>query len=294
MKKTEYTGSRLLSDEEKRHELDAEKLDDYELPEFSKEVPTASKITNSKEGITVQHEWKNTKSPSIKIKKFIFRKEEALADLYRVAARDGADSLCFKHNGVTYIIRKTIADVAQALYNAYKKLGSSLETIVGYFRTVLENDYVLAKVSDQDCWAFDKRIARGDLKYLDVGDLQRNERTKLGELITEKIAELHAGNLVLGRFSLNNVLLGKNGLMLSDLRKLRATRKRSYPIDEFKSILQYLFGIGVAAREDIYSSVAYYTTKNESRCKEWYFEKTGKKTDDSFDIALKLEEEVYN
>jgi hypothetical protein len=293
MKKTEYAEAHIPSADEKLQELETGKHDDYELPEFSKEVPVSSRKHESGDGVTMEYSWKRTDSPSIRVNRLIFRSDEDLSGLYRIGARDGADSICFRHNNVTYIARKTAHEIAQALYNAYGKIKGAIENIVGYLTTVLGSDYVISKV-EQEFWSFDRRITRGSIHYVDVDHLKAKSRSKLTEMIAEKIAELHAGNVIIGRFTLNNVLLGRDDVTLSDLRKMRVSRKRAYVIEEFKSILQYLFAIGFATREDIYCAIAYYTGKNELSCNEWYQEKTGKKPADQFDLAAKMEEEVYN
>lgn len=292
MKKTEYIES-LTSQKDRLGELCAEKQDDYELPEFSRDVPISSRSYETGKETVVEYEWKRTDSPSIRVKKAKFRKGESLADLYRVAARDGADSICFKHNNTTYILRKTVQEVAEALYNAYGKIKGALENIVGYLRTVFGNDYVIAKVEDES-WAFDKRIAKGNINYIELDSLGKKNKSKLFDMIIEKIAELHSGNLIIGRFTLNNILLGNYDMKISDLRKLRVSRKRSYVIEEFKNVLQYLFAIGLANREDVYCAIAYYTAKNEDSCREWYQERTGKKSKDTFNIATRIEEEIYS
>jgi hypothetical protein len=293
MKKTEYAEMRIPSADEKLHELESGKHDDYELPEFSKEVPVTSRRHENGNDVTVEYDWKRTESPSIRINRVTFRAGEDLSDLYRIGARDGADSICFRHNNTTYIARKTAHEIAQALYNAYGKIKGALEDIVGYLQTVLGNDYVVSKV-EHESWAFDRRVARGNVQYVDVDTLEPKNRSRLTEMITEKIAELHASNIIIGRFTLNNILLSGDDMKLSDLRKLRVSRKKSYVIEEFKSILQYLFAIGFATREDIYCAIANYTARNEGSCTEWYQEKTGAKKADPFDVAAKIEEEVYN
>jgi hypothetical protein len=293
MKKTEYVEAHTPSADEKLRELETGKHDDYELPEFTKEVPVSSRRHESDGSITMEYDWKRTESPSIRISRLTFRGSEDLSGLYRIGARDGADSICFRHNNATYIARKTAHEIAQALYNAYGKIKGAIENIVGYLHTAFGNDYVMSKV-EQESWVFDRRIAKGNIEYVDVDNLGSRNRSKLTEMIAEKIAELHAGNVIMGRFTLNNILLSSDDMKLSDLRKLRVSRKRSYVIEEFKNILQYLFAIGFATREDIYCAIAYYAGKNEESCAEWYQEKTGKKPADPFDVATKIEEEVYN
>lgn len=291
MKKTEFAF--MQSPEDRQTSLDAGKQEDYELPEFSKEVPASSKKRESGDTVTVEYEWKESQAQRVKVKRIDFRKGENLSDLYRIAARDGADSICFRHNGSTYILRKTVREIAQALYNAYGKIKGALENVVGYMHTVLGNDYVLSKV-ESESWAFDKRIAKGDVHYVDVDTLDSKCKDRLVEMIAENIADLHAENLIIGRFTLNNILLSSNDMKFTDLRKLRVSRRRAFVIEEFKSILQYLFAIGLATREDIYCAIAYYAARNEEGCNEWYQEKNGKKTPDQLDIVGKIEEEVYN
>jgi hypothetical protein len=293
MKKTEFAESHMLAADERLHELEAGKHEDYSLPEFTKEVPISSKRKESGDRVTLEYEWKDSASPTIKVKKLDYRKGTDLTGLYRVAARDGADSISFRHKNATYILRKTAMEIAQALYNAYGKVKGVLENVVGYLRTVLGNEYVISRV-DTESWAFDRRIARGDVQYVDVDDLNRDNKGRLMEMLTEKISSLHSNNLIIGRFTLNNILLNENDLKLTDLRRLRVSRKRSYVIEEFKSILQYLFALGIASREDVYVSLAHYTAENEKSCEEWYQGKTGNKPSEQLDLISFLEGEIYS
>ncbi|MEW6036110.1 MAG: hypothetical protein AB1529_05845 [Candidatus Micrarchaeota archaeon] len=291
MKKTEFafiheTGNR-------QHSLDAGKHDDYELPEFTREVPLSSRKRENGETVSVEYDWKDSKSPSVRVKRIEFRRGEELSDLYRIAARDGADSICFRHNNHTYILRKTVREIAQALYNAYGKIKGALENIVGYLRTALGNDYVLSRV-EQESWAFDRRIAKGGVHYVEVDALDKKGRGRLVEMITERIADLHASNLIIGRFTLNNILLGADDMRFTDLRKLRVSRRRAFVIDEFRSILQYLFAVGLATKEDIYCAIAYYAARNEDGCREWFQDRTGRKASDQLDVVGRIEEDVYS
>lgn len=294
MKKMEYSESRATDTEEIQETLDAGKQDESQLPDFSKEVPKSRKKSEHGNTVHIQYGWKNL-SPSdiIKVEKIDFRKGESLEDLYRIAARDKADTICFTHNNTTYIMRKTMHEIAHALYNAQGKVKGAVEHIVGYLKSVLGTVYVIAKVPGES-WSFDKRIAKGTINYVDVDNLERKNKSRLAEMITEKLADLHANNLIMGRFSLNNVLLSQDDVGFTDLRKLRVSRKKSFVIDEFKSVLQYLLAIGFASKEDIYCSIAYYAERNKENCDEWYKERSGKKAKDQLDIVTRLEEEVYN
>ncbi len=293
MKKTEYSELHVPDTAERLTVLEAGKREDEQLPEFTKEVPISSKKKESKDMVTVEYGWNKSSSPSIRIKKMEFRAGESLAGLFRVAARDGTDSISFVYQNTTYILRKTVKEIAQAIYNAYGKIKGALENIVGFLRTELGTDYVISKV-DSESWAFDSRISKGGVHYVDVDGLDRESKSRLVTLVTEKISALHSDNLIMGRFTLNNILLGENDMKLTDLRRMRASRKRSYVIEEFKSILQYLFSLEIASREDVYVSLACYAAENEKSCDEWYQSKTGKKASDELDIVTRLEEEIYS
>jgi len=292
MKKTEYAEAYKPAAEERQQQLDAGKQEDYALPEFTREVPASSKKHESKDTRTVEYEWKESETQSIRVKRIDFRKDADLGGLYRIAARDGADSICFSHKGSTYILRKTAREIAMALYNAYGKIKGAVENIVGYLRTARGSDYVVSSV-DGESWSFDRRIARSNVNYVEVDSLDDTSRRRLVEMVTEKIAELHANNLIIGRFTLNNILLGEEDMKFTDLRKLRVSRRKSFVIDEFTDILQYLFAVGVATRDDIYCSIAYYAAQNEESCSEWYSHKEGRKPSDELDVVTSIEDEVY-
>ncbi len=288
MKKPDYV---MRMNENKKEEL--VKSDDYELPEFTKEVPVSSKKSTEEGSVRIDYEWGAVNSPSIKVKKIEFREGEDLQNMFRINARDGADSISFVHNGRTYLLRKTVKEIARAIYNAYGRIKGIVEHVIGYLRTVAGSDYTISKV-DSESWAFDKRIAKGGINLVDVDNLDSASKSKLMEMVTEKISELHSNSLIIGRFTLNNILLGRDDIKLTDLRRLRVSRRRAYVIDEFKAILQYLYAIGVASKDDIYVSVATYAGANEKSCNEWYEQKTGKKPNEQIDIVDRIEEEIYN
>jgi len=294
MKKMEYSESRVSDAGEIQETLDAGKQDESQLPDFSREVPKSRKRSEHGDTVHIHYGWKDT-SPSdiLKVEKIDFRKDEDLEGLYRIAARDKADTICFTHNNTTYIMRKTLHEIAHALYNARGKVKGAVESIVGYLKSVLGTVYVIAKVPEES-WSFDKRISKGNVNYVDVDTLETKNKSRLVEMITEKLADLHANNFIIGRFSLNNVLLSQDDVGFTDLRKLRVSRKKSFVIDEFKSVLQYLLAIGFVSKEDIYCSIAYYAERNKDNCSEWYKERSGKKPKDELDIVTRLEEEVYN
>jgi len=282
-----------MNTEERQHLLNASKYGDDELPEFSKEVPTASKKHEKGGDTTVDYKWNKSDSPIIRIQRIVYRKGEKLDELYRVAARDGADSVCFVYGNTTYIIRKTAKEIAIALYSAYGKIKGAIESIVGYFQTFLGSEYIVSKI-DEEAWAFDKRIAKGNINYVEADSLDTTSKGRLCELITEKISELHSTNLILGRFTLNNVLLTENDMKFTDLRKLRVSRKRSFVIEEFINMMQYLFAIGIASRDDIYYSIAYYTAENEDSSNDWHKEKKGTRTTEHAELVHAIEQEIYS
>ncbi|MBI5227340.1 hypothetical protein HY988_02015 [Candidatus Micrarchaeota archaeon] len=293
MKKTEYLVSAVPKPEEKLAELSSEKVDDSRLPEFSKEVPISSRKTENSEQIQVDYEWKDDKSELIKVKTINFSKEENLDDFYRVNARDGIDSVCIKHNRATYILRKTGREIAHALNRVQTKLSSVFNRMVGYVKTVIGNYYLIAKVEGV-AWSFDRRITRSNnIQHVDIDNIPESGKKKLGELISERLSEAHADNFAIGAFTMNNLLLTEDDLKFTDLRNVRVSRKRAYLVEEFKNVLSYLTSVGMIKGQDIYPCIATYVAKNENAAMEWFASKNKKKNVDLFEVASKIEQEVY-
>ena len=291
MKKMEYSDQSVLGESSKSQMV---KNEDPNLPEFVKEVPLSSKAHPSNTETAIDYQWKDSSSKLFRVKRIVFRKGEILGDFYRAAIEDGLDSFCIIHNNVVYLFRKTTREMAQSLYLSYSRFSSILVNVIGYLRTVLGFDYVISKL-DRSSWSFDETLASGSgVSLLSIDTLNKKAKSSLVEKITEKISELHSLSMILGRFTLNNVLLTESDLFFTDLRKLRESRQKTFVVDEFKTIFQYLFSNGVATRDDVYSSVAYYAGRNQAVVEDWYKEKTRKRSKDLFEVVSKLEEEIYS
>jgi hypothetical protein len=293
MKKVEYSGLTIPAAEDKQLELDSSKKDEATLPNFSKEVPVSSSKSEYGNSIKKEYNWKKSSTTQILVKQITYCKEEELNNTYRFEVRDGADSVSIAINNTVYILRKTTKEIAKALYSTYSSAMEGLEGIVGWIATVLGNYYVISKI-EKSCWAFDKRLVRnGNIYPLDHDKMDENEKKNLCEMLIRKIAALHSKGLVLGRFTINSVLVYSDGIKFTDLRGLRNSRKASYGVEEFKSLMQYLFALGIVDVEDRYFSVALYHSANELACNEWYCEKTGKRSKESLDVTNEIEKEVF-
>ena len=122
------------------------KSDDTALPEFVKEVPSSKKSIYGS-SVSISYSWKQNFGDFIKIKSIEYRDGEDLSDLYRINGKDGVDSIVLKHKSVSYILRKTTRDVANALYTSCEKLRAYLENVVGHIRTLLGHFYIISKIS---------------------------------------------------------------------------------------------------------------------------------------------------
>ena len=272
-------------------ELEQSKQEELVLPAFAREVPLSAKKREKNNIIEVQFTWPHSASTHIRAERIVHRKDENIEELFRIEERDGADCACTSRNGKTYLLRKTTRQIAEALLNAHGKIKGAIEAIVGWLKTVLGSVYVVSKV-EQEAWSFDRRIAKNTVKHLDAEDLDAEHKKRFCEIITEKIAELHKGTVVLGNFTLNKVLLTGNSALFTDLRDMRVTRKRSVTVEEFKKMLQYLFALGIAEKADIFYSIAVYAVANEESCNEWYMEKTGKMPQTTYDVTRAIETEI--
>ena len=294
MKKTEYADVRISESGDRQLELDAGKMDESGLPQFAKEVPVSSKRTERGESVCVENRWKGSACGNIRTKEITFRAGEQLADIYMVNARDGVDTVSAKHGNAVYILRKTSKEIAKALFNAYSHVQAGLENVVGWLRTVLGSFYIISRV-EHSTWSFDRRLARHDnLNYVDSDGLGDGQKRSLCDMIVQGIAALHSKRLVLGGFNINSVLLTNEGIQFTDLRGLRAARKLSFCVEEFKAIMEYLFAIGMVKPEDRYLAIATYHAMNEQGCSEWYRERTGKCAKEPLEITERMEDEIFN
>jgi hypothetical protein len=294
MKKTEYAEVHVPDAGERQLELDAEKKEDTGLPQFTKEVPVSTRTRQDGDTITMEHDWKESRCENIRAKVVAFRQGENLGDVHMVNARDGADTVSFNHGKTVYIFRKTTRDIARALYNAYSRVQSGLENIVGWMVTVLGTAYVISKV-EQAAWCFDRRLAKHDnINLVESDSLDQGQKRHLCDMIINNLAALHSRRLVLGTFTLNSVLIKNDGIKFTDLRGLRATRKLSFCVEEFKSLMQYLFAIGMVGSEDRYLAIATYHAANEQACNEWYREKTGAAPKEALEVTDRLETEIFS
>ncbi|MBI5223845.1 hypothetical protein HY990_05480 [Candidatus Micrarchaeota archaeon] len=268
------------------------KFDDATLPEFSKEVPTGSKIHPQGDQTTIEYQWKNSKSGILRVKRITFTKTEDLEGFYRAAIADGEDTIRITHKNEVYVLRKIAREVAQEVYKAYSRIKGIVQKVVGYLTTMIGNDYLITKIEGEN-WSFDRRLSGERINTLEIQNLDGKAKSNLVEKIVEKMAELHARSFILGKFTINNVLLSSSELFFSDLRRVRETRRRAFLVEEIKDVLQYLFTNNIARRDDVYYAIAYYVAKNQNVAEEWYAEKTKKKPKDTFEVVSKIEEAVY-
>jgi tRNA A-37 threonylcarbamoyl transferase component Bud32 len=291
-RKIEYAEIGIPSTTVRQIELDSSKLDDQELPQFSKEVPFSSKKWERGDSVVVEHKWKSSLCSNMRTSEITFRKGEQLEAIHMLSARDGVDTASHLQGNWVYIFRKTTGEIAKSLYSACSRLQAGLENVVGWLKTVLGNFYVISKV-ERVVWTFDKRLAKHDsMNYVETENLVEVQKKKLCEMVVKTISSLHSKSMVLGRFTLNSLILTNDGMQLTDLRGLRAARKRAFCVDEFKAVMQYLFALGMMKQEDAYYSIALYHAENEQGCSEWYKERIGK-TGDALKVTNRMQAEIF-
>ncbi|MDO8554323.1 MAG: hypothetical protein Q7S22_05925 [Candidatus Micrarchaeota archaeon] len=289
--KTDYLELHIAEEAEKKISEELVKTEDASLPEFVKDIPTSVKKSVNRESVSIDYIWEKVSSDSIQLRHIEFSSKETLDSLYRINEKDGTDQFVVRHNAVTYILRKTTKEVAVALCTAFRKIKCSVESIVGYAKTLIGNFYVISKI-DQTSWTFDKSLSKGNyLHNIDLVHLDDQHRKSLIDLLVEKTIELHSKNLLIKNFSLNNILFTNNTLLFTDLRNLRLSRKKSLLVEEFKKMLHYLFNLGIVSSVDVYHATAVYCSALEKPSEEWYREKTGK-NGDSYKIITAMEKAV--
>jgi hypothetical protein len=263
------------------------------LPLISNDTHETS-VKENKNGTTVTYGWKNSEETGgLRIRRMTFRKGEDLAGITRLNAKDGDDRAVFEHRGVTYFIRKTNEDVALALFNAAAMIKGGVESIVGYLTTVLGNFYVISLI-ERGSWVFDRKLVSGKVSLIKKSKLDRKHRERLSEMVVSGFASLHNQRLVLGKFSLNNILLTGKGLLFTDLRKLRVSRKSSLLVDEFVEAMRQLVAGNMAGRGDVAYAAAAYAVEMEDACNCWYRERNGGRAKDGMELVNAMEQEIYS
>ncbi len=234
MKKIDYVEIKAVNKQEDKLDLarQVDKQDDATLPTFTKEVPISKKIKENSDTITIDYQWGATSEPNIKIRAIEFRKEDDLSDVYRLNVQDGKDTMVIRYKNSLYLLRKTTTAVAKALLTVYKRISSLVENVVGYFRTLFGNTYVISKV-EKGSWTFDEQLADHEVgvKYITLDHLTEKQRANLLDIIVQKLSALHSKDLVLGSFSLKNILLTNTNSHFTDLRNLRLSRKPSLLVE---------------------------------------------------------------
>ena len=293
MKKFDYSEKYIPSESDRIGQLEEAKGDEREIPYYSKEVPESSSTKYEGKMAVVTYNWKNIYETTLKVQEIRYEDGNDLDGLYKVNVRDGADRTAFNYKGKTYIIRKVVKTVAKEIYENAKKVADVVENIIGWLKTVAGNFYIITKL-DKEAWVFDKELQAEGIKVLDKDKLSDENKRVLFEQVLEKTADLHLKDYVLGKFSMDSIMLYDNAVLFTDLRMLNETRKLSFLVKEFKRILSVLQSNGFASEEEFAYGVRYYVTENPNACKEWFKEEMKKNPSDDEEIAEKLEEKLYS
>jgi hypothetical protein len=276
--------------------IENEKWEDNSIPFFSRDLPVSSKEKNNENAISVFYTWGEESGPSefdvLKIKSITFRKDTDLRALHKINSRDGVDSFSLDYDGTTYLLRKTTEEIAKALFNASFKIKGAIESIVGYIATVLGNFYVLSAI-EKGSWSFDEKLGSGHVNLVKAESLDEKQKTRLIELSLDSLMQLHRQKLVLGKFSMDNLLLTAKGLVFTDLRKMRLSKKSTFFIDEFISAMRFLFSKGLATKADVTHATMIYAIDLEKECGMWFREQSGKNPDDEFELVSALENRIF-
>ncbi|MEM2908624.1 MAG: hypothetical protein QW171_00510 [Candidatus Bilamarchaeaceae archaeon] len=289
MKKIDCLEKHIDESAKRLEELDGAKQDEYELPYFSKDVPLSSQKRRSGHLMTVTYNWQNLYETTMKIKEITYEENAGLAELYKIPLHDGVDRGAFNFRGNVYTIYKVSEYAAKKIYENAKMVTEIVEKIVGYFKTMLGNFYIIGKI-EQEAWVFDEERKAEGINILNVSSLREDCKRTLFERTLEKIADLHLNDFILGNFSINSVMLHDKKLLFSDLRMLKKTRKLSFLVREFQKVISVLCTNGIVAeQEQIAYAVRYYVGENPIASKEWFKEETKREPKDDEEIAELLE-----
>ena len=262
------------------------------IPVYTRDVPCAVRETSGKDTVIREYSWPRQKTPAeideTRIRMLEYKKGADLSWLFKVSMRDGSDRKAFMRKNIVYVVRHCGEEVAKSLFLVCSQISATVENVVAYFRSVFGNFY-LVSVFERGCWSFDDSMDKTCFNQADVSRLDYSHKGKLVELISEKLAALHKQRLLLGGFSSRSFVISAKDLILTDLRNMRASRKRSLLVGDFIAAMRYLFLAGLASRADIMHSAASYVHELNEECLAWYAEKSGNAPTDDVELVYSLE-----
>jgi len=265
------------------------------IPVYTRDVPCAVRETSDKETVLREYSWPRQNAPAeideTRIRMLEYKKGADLSWLFKVSMRDGSDRNAFTRKNIVYVVRRCGEEVAKSIFRVCGQISASVENIIGYFKSVFGNFY-LVSMFERGCWSFDDSLDKKCFNQADVSRLDHFHKGRLVELISEKLAALHKQRLLFGTFSSRSFVISAKDLILTDLRNMRASRKRSLLVSDFIAAMRYLFMAGLASKADImHASASYFHELNEE-CLAWHVEQSGNVSVDDVELVYSLEKSV--
>lgn len=265
------------------------------IPVYTRDVPCSVRETSDKDTVMREYSWPRQKAPpeidETRIRILEYKKGADLSWLFKVSMRDGSDRKAFMRKNIVYVVRHCGEDVAKSIFRVCSQISATVENVIGYFKSVFGNFY-LVSMFERGCWSFDDSMDKTCFNQADVGKFDTHHKSRLVELISEKLAALHKQRLLFGTFSSRSFVISAKDLILTDLRNMRASRKRSLLVSDFIAAMRYLFLAGLASRADIMHSAASYVHELNEECLAWHVEKSGNAPADDVELVYSLEKSV--
>ncbi|MDD5022855.1 MAG: hypothetical protein PHU63_01675 [Candidatus ainarchaeum sp.] len=252
------------------------------------EIPIKS-IKELADRVVVSNSWQNTESDAQYISRIVYMKEHDLGNLNVLRCNKAENTLRIKYQGIDYLLRKVTLDVAKAVLNIYTKIRNSVEKIAGYLMTVSGMVYLITKVENT---LFSFNSEDSNQNYKDPRSFEPEERLSVFEKALDQFIELNKSNLLLLDFSIKNIMLSGNSVLIGDLRKLRMSLDPKAFISSIKSFILHLLSMKLITKQEALYLLAYYMGGNTQLCLSWFKSKHSFDAKEEVDVLDALEQEI--
>ncbi len=165
---------------------------------------------------------------------FIKSKDEKLRNLKTLYLDEARMS--FMKQDEIYIVKKVSETIARKLFRSFNE-------VVAFFKSET-GTYIISKIG-KNVWSF-----KGIGKKLKFNDLEKEHKSKLSELLIEKLIKIYENKIGTKEFSLKDIYLNDNEVIFLPDFKLGANFK------SFINNLKLLFKMGISNENDIFYALA--------------------------------------
>ncbi|MFA5412437.1 MAG: hypothetical protein WC350_03790 [Candidatus Micrarchaeia archaeon] len=248
-------------------------------------------ISSRKKGgaYSVKYGWKSS-TGGIQIESIEYS-DENLRYLHSIGAKEGVDSAAFTHSGQTYIVHKCTRAIAKKLFSAANRVKDFVSGIVGWFKTLAGNFYILSRV-DKATWGIDSQFSAPHLQPASWSDFTEENKSRFAELATEMMVKMHKSGHAFSNPVPSEMMLDSRRALVADPRYIKPVKGGADAVDNFILMMRGLMRRGFTCSGTLFYCLSVYTNSMEKECRQWYGKSGKPQSADLFQIAKELESQV--